>query len=625
MGGESLTAAVRSGDVKAVKALLDAGGDPDVVDERGTPALCLAVDGFDLATVEVLMPSARLDRVVDGQTPLLRAVDRGASDIVTALINHGAQLWHKDREGRDALALARSWHETGAVAELRRRSGSAGTVRRETVRDENGVSVEELTLAGLTVRTGHSAILTALEPRYGIRTSFTELLSRALAEPDVDHEIWWVTTNVLQERRDRATWDMAAALRDRPDPRERYFGAEVLRLFNLFDYSDEAPFDAPLVDLFLPWAAREPDPRVLRPLTAGLSGALDPRAERPLHDLARHADSGVREWAVFGLQYGVDAGRRDALATVLACTRDEAAESAGGPAPHWSPRPRVPRSRTPSRRVSPTSRRTYGSPRPCSWPCATIRVGTRSWPLSTPVTMRGRTSGSSTTWGGTAGKRTRPRRADPRGRGWVGAVPVRRARRRRIRRGPGKGAAARSERKRRACDVPARPLPCVCECRSWGVGLRAAYDPFVVVFQLERVSPSPVEESWLRLTDWHRHAAVVPLTRVTVRTPPPTGEGTVFVARSGVGPLVFDDPMEVVTWRPPRDGGAGRCRLVKRGTFVTGWAEIEVRPVAGGGSRVLWREDLNVRWLPRFFDRPLGWAGRWMFGRAVGGLLRPES
>lgn len=326
MGGESLTVAVRSGDVKAVTALLDAGADPDAVDDHGTPALCLAVDGFDLATVEVLMRSARLDRVVDGQTPLLRAVDRGASDIVTALINHGAQLWHGDREGRDALALARSWHETGAVAELRRRSGSAGRVRRETVRDEHGVSVEELTLGGLTVRTGHSSILTALEPRYGIRTSFTELLSRALAEPDVDHEIWWATTDVLQERRDRATWDMSAALRDRPDPRERYFGAEVLRLFNLFDYSDEAPFDAPLVDLFLPWAAREPDPRVLRPLTAGLSGALDPRAERPLHDLARHADSRVRGWAVFGLSHGVDAGRRDALATILACTRDEAAE-----------------------------------------------------------------------------------------------------------------------------------------------------------------------------------------------------------------------------------------------------------------------------------------------------------
>ncbi|MER5539143.1 hypothetical protein [Streptomyces mirabilis] len=31
-------------------------------------------------------------------------------------------------------------------------------------------------------------------------------------------------------------------------------------------------------------------------------------------------------WAVFGLRYGVDAGRHDALATVLACALDEAAE-----------------------------------------------------------------------------------------------------------------------------------------------------------------------------------------------------------------------------------------------------------------------------------------------------------
>ncbi|GGN94698.1 hypothetical protein GCM10011579_094480 [Streptomyces albiflavescens] len=144
----------------------------------------------------------------------------------------------------------------------------------------------------------------------------------------------------------------------------------------------------------------------------------------------------------------------------------------------------------------------------------------------------------------------------------------------------------------------------------------------MVLFLLERVSPHPVDSSWRRLTDWPRHADVVPLTRVTVLTPPPMREGTVFVARSGAGPLAFDDPMEVVTWQPPREGGPGMCRLVKRGTFVTGWAEIEVRPVGDGGSRVLWREDLRVRWLPRAADRPLRWAARWMFGRAVDGLLR---
>jgi hypothetical protein len=166
------------------------------------------------------------------------------------------------------------------------------------------------------------------------------------------------------------------------------------------------------------------------------------------------------------------------------------------------------------------------------------------------------------------------------------------------------------------------------------------YDGFVVLISLERLSPLPAGLAWNRLTDWHRHADVVPLTRVTVRTPPPTAEGTVFVARSGVGPLSFDDPMEVVVWQPPEGGRVGLCRLVKHGSLVTGWAEIEVQPygngdgdgsgadpagAGAGASRVLWREELRVRWLPGLFDPPLGWLARRMFGRAMDGLLRGMS
>jgi hypothetical protein len=175
--------------------------------------------------------------------------------------------------------------------------------------------------------------------------------------------------------------------------------------------------------------------------------------------------------------------------------------------------------------------------------------------------------------------------------------------------------------------------------RSWAGRARRVLDcsptiGFVVLFSLERLSHLPVDVAWQRLTDWRRHADVVPLTRVTVRTPPPTAEGTVFVARSGVGPLAFDDPMEVVVWQPPEGGGVGRCRLVKHGSLVKGWAEIEVRPHgdgAGAGpdspptpaaSRVLWREELRVHRLPGFCDRPLGWLSRRMFGRAMDGLLR---
>lgn len=147
----------------------------------------------------------------------------------------------------------------------------------------------------------------------------------------------------------------------------------------------------------------------------------------------------------------------------------------------------------------------------------------------------------------------------------------------------------------------------------------------MVLFLLERFPRLSTELAWRRLTDWPRHAHVVPLTRVTVRTSPPTGEGTVFVPRSGIGPLAFDDPMEVVVWRPPEGGGSGECRLVKHGSFVTGWAEIEVHPYGDGVSRVVWREDLRVRWLPGFLDRPLRLLARRMFGRAMDGLLAADG
>ncbi|MFB7598761.1 SRPBCC family protein [Streptomyces sp. NPDC056160] len=144
----------------------------------------------------------------------------------------------------------------------------------------------------------------------------------------------------------------------------------------------------------------------------------------------------------------------------------------------------------------------------------------------------------------------------------------------------------------------------------------------MVTFSLERTPPLTPDEAWRRLTRWPRHAGAVPLTRVTVLTPAPTRVGTRFVARTGVGPLCFDDPMEVTVWRPPADGEPGRCRLEKRGRTVLGWAEIEVLPGPGGRARVRWREELRVRFLPAAFDPLLHRTARAMFGRAVNRLLR---
>ncbi|MEU6372030.1 SRPBCC family protein [Streptomyces sp. NPDC046909] len=144
----------------------------------------------------------------------------------------------------------------------------------------------------------------------------------------------------------------------------------------------------------------------------------------------------------------------------------------------------------------------------------------------------------------------------------------------------------------------------------------------MVTFLLERTAPLPRAETWRRLTEWPRHGDVVPLTRVTVLTPGPTREGTVFVARTGVGPFGFDDRMEVVAWHPPTDTEPGFCRLEKRGRVVTGWAEIEVGPGPGGRSRVVWREELGFRFLPGFLDSVVRGTARYVFGRAVNRLLR---
>lgn len=144
----------------------------------------------------------------------------------------------------------------------------------------------------------------------------------------------------------------------------------------------------------------------------------------------------------------------------------------------------------------------------------------------------------------------------------------------------------------------------------------------MVNFLLQRTVPLPIDEAWRRLTEWPRHAGAVPLTRVTVLTDPPTHQGTVFVARSGLGPLSFDDPMEVTVWEPPREGGSGRCRLVKQGRVVLGWAELEVRPGPGGRTRVLWHEELRVRGLPSALDPLVRRTSRAVFGRTLNTLLR---
>ncbi|WOX25950.1 SRPBCC family protein [Streptomyces solicathayae] len=144
----------------------------------------------------------------------------------------------------------------------------------------------------------------------------------------------------------------------------------------------------------------------------------------------------------------------------------------------------------------------------------------------------------------------------------------------------------------------------------------------MTLFRIERATALAPGEAWRRLTDWPAHGERVPFTRTRVLTPGGTGVGTRFTARTGIGRAGFDDPMEVVRWEPPKAGSPGVCRLEKHGRTVLGWAVIEVREAPGGGSRVVWTEDLRLRGLPRAADPLLNAAGRMLFGRAMDALLR---
>lgn len=89
------------------------------------------------------------------------------------------------------------------------------------------------------------------------------------------------------------------------------------------------------------------------------------------------------------------------------------------------------------------------------------------------------------------------------------------------------------------------------------------------------------------VTDWERHR--VPFTRI--RT---TDAG--FTARTGIGPIGFDDPMEITHWDPPR-----RVELRKRGKIIRGDATIDVE-TSGSGSVVTWTEEVRVAGVPRWCD-----------------------
>ncbi|MFD6423152.1 ankyrin repeat domain-containing protein [Streptomyces sp. NPDC060198] len=303
-----LITAIRAGDVERASDLLADEANPDTCDGEGNPALGLAIGIHSRSLVHLLLEHGADPRQCgpDGVRPLRRAVDSGSPALVEALLAYGTWPHYATAELLEMRELALHRYESGAEAELRRRTGAGGAVTRTRVEDDEYSWVDELALAGATVRDGHAAILThleaALRPRSRLRVSFEEMRDRAAAHPDQDHAVWASVTMALAERRDQETWTAAEALRTHPDPVYRLFGAEVLRLTHLFDHSDEDVFAGPALETFLDWSAREPDHAVLREVLAGVAEHDDPRVDTALLVHTGHPSARVRREAALGFR-----------------------------------------------------------------------------------------------------------------------------------------------------------------------------------------------------------------------------------------------------------------------------------------------------------------------------------
>jgi hypothetical protein len=144
----------------------------------------------------------------------------------------------------------------------------------------------------------------------------------------------------------------------------------------------------------------------------------------------------------------------------------------------------------------------------------------------------------------------------------------------------------------------------------------------MVHFEVRLDTSLSARAAWDRVLDLRLHDRLIPLTRITRGMVPAAGlrPGSEFVARTGLGPIGFDDRMVVTDVTAPVDGSAGFARIEKQGRVIRGSIVIRVSPTLGG-SRVTWDQEISVWGVPR----ALGWlearASRAAYGMALRRLL----
>ncbi|MEV0092233.1 ankyrin repeat domain-containing protein [Streptomyces sp. NPDC050738] len=300
---ESLVSAVRAGNVTAVRNLLALGADPnEETGADGLPVLCTAVAAYDAPVAEALVEGgADPDCVLpDGTTPLWRAVDGGSPAVFTAVLGQEPRLRLPEDARTKLLALARSWYETGAEAELRRRTGAPGPATRLQILDDPYTSVDQVSLGGQDVRAGHGAILTSMEWAFRILTPVEELIRRAVLPQDEDHVDWWEAASVLGRRGSTETRSAVLAYRHHPDPLHRRFVVLCLWMRAIVGTGGSTAENEE-ADFLAAWASEETDGETLAKVLDAFTEHEHPRMRAIVLRHIDHPDPRVRREVPCGL------------------------------------------------------------------------------------------------------------------------------------------------------------------------------------------------------------------------------------------------------------------------------------------------------------------------------------
>lgn len=136
--------------------------------------------------------------------------------------------------------------------------------------------------------------------------------------------------------------------------------------------------------------------------------------------------------------------------------------------------------------------------------------------------------------------------------------------------------------------------------------------------QAHATTAAPVDDAWHLLTDWPVQSRWIPFTKVT-NDNATRGAGARFTARTGIGPLGFDDSMELTVWNPPTGQGSGHCHIRKTGRWIRGTATIQVAATSGTTSptTIVWTEDVRIAGVSAAFNSILCALGGILFRRAL--------